>query len=587
MKTENISTDVLVIGGGAAGCLAALKSQSLGAKTIIVSKGTVGKSGASPMAGAIVAPPEKLPPIRLLRLLRGIYKFVPIPIPAKHKKPIETFISKQAYYLSDQDYVLDAILWILTKWFPHIEDKGLYFRRTDDGRLATPPGGGMTFVYKFGFNGVAYMEQLRKELMLSDVKVLEGCSATSLLMNAGRCVGAILLDFVKGRLYSIKAKATVLATGHGNWLATRATATREQVGNGLALAARAGATLYNLEMQWWHASDILGPESWMRLHNYPNALPLTHHQLRMLNSEGEVFLDCSDYKLPTPYTIQVKKLYEQVRKGKARFDGGYYASYSHIEPQALKDFLYHWDFYEKLKLDPTKDPIECGVNWHFTLGGVRVDPSSFQTGVEGLFAAGGAAGHHGLPFVSYDGTMVGIQASNYAKHTIEPEVDESQVKSEEDKVNDLRSTFSRRDGIPPSHIKKKIRQIMWENAGFVKTGEKLRRGLELLESIRRDTVPKMCVGTDTERFNWDLVDAIDVYDMLDVCRYSIRAYLAREESRGPFFREDHPYTDYKNWTKYILISVKDGGVNVDFEPVKLAYVQPPTEKADYLANPYA
>ena len=73
--------------------------------------------------------------------------------------------------------------------------------------------------------------------------------ATSLLLDDGRVVGAAALDLRRGELFAVSAKATVLATGHSDYLATRATATREQSADGIAMALRAGAEVANLEIQ--------------------------------------------------------------------------------------------------------------------------------------------------------------------------------------------------------------------------------------------------------------------------------------------------------------------------------------------------
>ena len=81
--------------------------------------------------------------------------------------------------------------------------------------------------------------------MLSrDINVLEEAMAFSMLQGrGGEVAGAMVLDYVAGRLYEVVAKTTILATGHTNWLGTRSTGTREMAANGLAMALRAGAEL--------------------------------------------------------------------------------------------------------------------------------------------------------------------------------------------------------------------------------------------------------------------------------------------------------------------------------------------------------
>ena len=56
-------------------------------------------------------------------------------------------------------------------------------------------------------------------------------------------------------------------------------------GDGLAMAWRAGATLVNLEMQWWHTNDVAHPPSWQRMQIYPNPVLGSEASARMVNAE--------------------------------------------------------------------------------------------------------------------------------------------------------------------------------------------------------------------------------------------------------------------------------------------------------------
>ena len=88
-----------------------------------------------------------------------------------------------------------------------------------------------------------------------------------------------------------------------------------------------GATLANLEMQWWHTNDIADPPTWQRMQVYPNPMLGSEKSARMVNSAGEEFFNQQqdDPLAYGPYTVQLKALAKQVHAGKARYDGGYYA----------------------------------------------------------------------------------------------------------------------------------------------------------------------------------------------------------------------------------------------------------------------
>ena len=195
-----------------------------------------------------------------------------------------------------------------------------------------------------------------------------------------------------------------MATGHTNWISKRATGTREMAANGLAMAARVGAELQNLEIQWFHASDSAYPASWMRLHHIPNRLVGSPHQAEMVNSEGEAYMRNADFDASMPYTIQLKTLYQQVKQGKARWDGGNFTDYRHLDDET-KERLYNWPFYERLGQGASNRPLECAPTWHMSAGGVRADIKTMETRVPGLFIAGPVGGHTlgSLNFASYDG----------------------------------------------------------------------------------------------------------------------------------------------------------------------------------------
>jgi succinate dehydrogenase/fumarate reductase flavoprotein subunit len=118
-----LSADVAVIGGGAAGCYAALNLQRQGIKPLIICKGLVGKSGASIFAGNLVLAG---------RLLGNS---------ADHARDTAEFLIKyHNQFLIDQDWARRCGQWIENVYYPELEEAGLYFRRDDAGDIVTSPG---------------------------------------------------------------------------------------------------------------------------------------------------------------------------------------------------------------------------------------------------------------------------------------------------------------------------------------------------------------------------------------------------------------------------------------------------------------
>ena len=593
MRTETLEVDVLVVGGGAAGCTAALKAHEFGARVLMVVKGKMGRSGATPLAAHLAAAPPVPGPYPVLHQLKKIFAALselgPLPLPSRYRRLLETTAGQSHYWLVDQEYMLDAGLWT-AKVFPELlEKRGLYVLRDEDGKPIGPPDQTKFVSYKAGMSGYQFGEFKRKEVLATGINVMEEAMVFSVLTGkSGEAAGAMVLDYANGRLYAVRAKSIVLATGHTNWLSKRATGTREMAANGLAMAARVGTELQNLEIQWFHASDSAYPDAWMRLHHFPNRLLGTRDQAVMVNSDGEVYMRNQDYDISMPYTVQMKALYQQVKQGKARWDGGSFADYRLVDSEIIENRYYHSPFYERLGKSASNRPLECAVTWHMSAGGVRADVKTLETNVPGLFIAGPVGGHQlgGLNFASYDGLVAGTEAARRARAKSLPDAVDAQVRSCEEIVANHLSTVDR-EGISPIQVKKQVREIVWENLMYAKNAEGLNQALDRLKVVEEEVVPRMRLRTSTARYNTDLVDALDVRDMIDVTEMVIHAALSRQESRGPHFREDFPFTDNDNWLKYVVVSRVDGSVRTRLEPVRQKYVRPESGVTDYFADPYA
>ena len=182
--------------------------------------------------------------------------------------------------------------WNQREFYDWIESRGIYLLRDDDGNIVTDlPRKTQTWAVQMGMSGSVVMDMLRKLIFDTDIRVLEQTTATRLMTRDGEVVGATALDYANGRLFAIRAKAVVLATGHSNYMSLRSTGTRDGSASGWVLAYEAGAKIQNIEMQWHHASDMAYPATWMRLHLYPNPLPGTERRGQLFNSNGEMFFD--------------------------------------------------------------------------------------------------------------------------------------------------------------------------------------------------------------------------------------------------------------------------------------------------------
>jgi succinate dehydrogenase flavoprotein subunit len=408
---------------------------------------------------------------------------------------------------------------------------------------------------------------------------LEETAATALLTGAsGAIAGVMALDLVHGDVVAIESRAVILATGYADRFYPRSTATREMSADGIAMAWRAGVELMNLEIQWWHTSDVRFPLSWQRTQVYPNPIIGSSHSARLYNGDGEMFFD-QEADAPVamgPYTIQLKRLAKQVLAGKARFDGGYYSGFTHVAPGAVTAYTDYAKAFAALGKSVAADTLETACSAHYRQGGIVVDPATMATRVPGLYVAGGVGGHSNglIAPVTYDGMLAAETVANDLPRLKPVALPEDKAMAEEARLLGLRRPLSG-NGVTPAQVKRRLRALMGEKMGFFKDAAGMAAALAEVTRLRDELLPAMGLTNVTPRLNYAWLDAIDVANMLEVAALTIRGALHRTESRGPFYRTDFPDMDNENWlVKNILTPTPNGAVDFRTEPYDLPFFKP-------------
>jgi len=555
------STDVVVVGGGAAGCYAALNLHRHGARSLIVCKGFVGKSGASIFAGNLVLAGRALGNTE------------------EHARNTAEFLIKyHNQFLIDQHWARACSHWIENVYYPELEEAGLYLRRDDKGQVVTSPGKIRSVAANLqGNSGVPFMDLRRKQVIKAGIPRLEESAVTALLRRPdGSVCGVFALDIVSGEYQVVLARAVILATGYSDRLHARSTGTREMSGDGIAMAWRAGATLVNLEMQWWHTNDIANPPAWQRMQVYPNPMLGSEKSARMVNSVGEEFFNQQedDPLAYGPYTVQLKALAKQVHEGKARYDGGYYAGFDHCDAREVEAYTSYGKSFRQLGLRFPEQLVEAAVTAHYRQGGIDVDTKTMRSSVPGLYVAGGLGGHSNglIGLATYDGKVVAEGVMEDLPQLALAVLPEAEVESEARRLESL--LRARRDGVSVSQVKFAIRQMMWDKVGVEKDAASLQSALADIEAIRLDLLPRMSVVRPEKSVNYEWLDAIDAVNMLDTCELIILSSLERKESRGPFMRRDFPMQDNRRWLAANLMIRTDNGYRFELRPYELPFLQP-------------
>jgi fumarate reductase (CoM/CoB) subunit A len=547
MKTEIVNTNVLVIGGGGAGCRAAIEAHDEGAEVLMIVKGRLGHSGCT--------------------LHVGISSAVgPWADEADSNEISMRDLLSHGGFLGNQDLAKIVIEDSLDRVL-EMERWGIEFDRTDGGEMRVTQDPEHSYPRSFYFKpsfpsthdygsppGIAMMDILMREMKKRNIPVMNDVVLVDLLTTDGRIVGATALDCSKGELMVIKARSVVLATGTYSQIFDPTTVSSQETGDGHCAAYRAGAELIDMENTQFVATETrTNPES------------------IFLNNLGEEFLP--KYGIRRPRDVTKEELcyavWKEVREGRGTKDEKIYIDVNGTHHMNLSD----------------PGVIKSGPRAHTTTGGLKID-NRCETTLPGLYASGAIAGAvygHARPqgYTSMITLVLGKRAGLFAAKdqalVEKPVLDEAQVKASMKRATDL---VERSGGLKPNELKAQIRSTMRRHAWVIKDKAGLTEGLEKIREIRE--IMKISAEHSTSRvspvdgFNW--AEYLEVPNMLLTSEMMLVGSLERKESRGAFFRDDYPDTDNENWLKNIVYSKVQGSLNLKVVSVDLKYCKPELEE---------
>jgi succinate dehydrogenase / fumarate reductase flavoprotein subunit len=540
-----IDTDVLVIGSGIAGSTTAIEVNRRGANVVIIDKTLLTKGGSSRVGRRFGAwiPPEEVP----FRLPIASGAWTAMSLRYFYDLELADNLTKIST-TTGPDSNWGMILWI--------ESLGGYFRRHPDGTMWPEPFIG-SHAPKADVVGKMILDTLGPEIRRRNITVLEEHMATRLLTRDGEVIGATALDVINGELVAIRAKATVLATG------TTSTYSNSSVpdtlsGDGYAIALKAGAELIDqCEIVWYdygpvNLPDKEWPKNWRFSIGAWTLRPIGIGPT-FVDSKGEVIATKHRHLFPSidrpsgvaDWTGATARIAQANAIEMAEGHGNIRVDYTRI-PNVnswMKRLWWRYDYLEKIGIDPQKDTIPIGTIPHTTTGGIRITSTAQVYGVPGLYAVGGVSAlGTGMPLCVASGWWAGEAGAERARSMEAPALDWSQVQEEEDKINGILAKTREKmpDGVLPSAVKKKLKDVMWEKCGFFKNEKDLTELLNELRRIREEEAPKMCLESDSRAFNTGLVEYLEVENLLLCDEVFVESAIRKKETRGTFVRTDYP-----------------------------------------------
>jgi succinate dehydrogenase / fumarate reductase flavoprotein subunit len=555
VEERRTSTAVLVIGTGAAGLRAAIELAERGVQVLCVGKRRRDDAHTVLAAGGINAALGTMDP-------QDTWE----------QHAADTL--RESYWLADPVSVellcreAPAAVEDLVKW-------GVRFAREEDGRLTQRFFGAHRWrrtCFAGDYTGREIQRALVARAVELGVPMRDDVYVTRLLVHGGRVFGAYGFDIEDGSRWVIFADAVVLAAGGHTRIWRRSSSRRdENTGDAMRLAAEAGCRLRDMEFVQFHPTGMVFPEE--------NAGTLVTEAVRgeggiLRNAGGERFMgryDPERLELSSRDRVALAN-YTEIREGRGTEHGGILLDVSHLDRDLILRRLprMYRQFIDLAMLDITSTPMEVAPTAHYSMGGVRVDPETHGTDVQGLYAAGEcAAGVHGANRLGGNslteclvfGRIVGAEAARWSQALDVQVRDRAAILAAREQVDEILACRGD-DFVRP--LQRALRDLMTESCGVVRSENGLRQGLSRLGEIGERT-RAVEVRPDIAGYA-DLIHAFDLHGSLLAARTTLESAVERRETRGSHNRSDFPQEDPRLLAN--LIWSPDG--TLAYEPVREA-----------------
>lgn len=375
---------------------------------------------------------------------------------------------------------------------------------------------------------------------------------TDLIVQDGQCLGAYMSR--EGKIVSLFARTTVLATGGAGQLFERTTNPTVATADGMAIAFRAGAVLEDMEFVQFHPTSLYLPGAPIFL--LSEAMRGEGAVLRNVNKE--LFME--NYhpaaELAPRDIVSRAIISEMVRTGSIHV----YLDLTHLDKEFIrKRFPRISQTCRMYDIDITEDLIPVSPAAHYIMGGVKTDLNG-ATSLRGLYAAGEVActGVHGANRLAsnslLEGLVFGARAGKAAADYGLQIHDHGHQKSGHGETGMKRKLSSARNAADIKEMRYSIKKLMWEKVGIIRCAESLAVARERL-SEWASSFRELSAGRDEQ----------ELRNMLTVSGLITGAAVQRKGSVGAHYRSDYPGKS-EHWQKHISMHMKDGELRTETSP---------------------
>jgi succinate dehydrogenase / fumarate reductase flavoprotein subunit len=570
--------DVVIVGGGLAGCRAALEIKRLN-PTIDV---------------AVVA---KTHPIRSHSVAAqgGIAAALQNVDPKDNPKAHAYDTVKGSDFLADQDAVD-----ILTREAPEViielEHLGVLFSRLEDGRIAQRAFGGHSHnraCYAADKTGHAMLHELVSNLGRNQVKIYDEWYVLRLILEEGTAKGVVMYQIATGQLEILRAKAIMFGTGGYGRVYNTTSNDFACTGDGLALSAKAGIPLEDMEFVQFHPTGL-----------YPVGVLISEavrgEGAYLINSEGRRFME--DYAPSrmelAPRDITSRAITLEIRAGRGvNLDGSaggpfVYLDLRHLGREKIMSRIpFCWEEAHRLVgVDAVDEPMPVRPTVHYCMGGIPVNTDgrvrlSADTLSEGFFSAGecSCVSVHGanrlgsnslLECVVYGrrtGKLIAKYVEKRAFPVFNPDIYLQDAKEE------ITALLTKKGTIRIGQLRQQFQDCMTQHCGVFRTEATMREGIKQIGELKRK-YEQIYLDDRGDCWNTELIEAWELQSLMVVGEIILTSALNRQESRGAHSREDFPQRDDQNFLQHTLAYYSPSGIDIDYMPVVIQDFTPVERK---------
>ncbi|GAN32787.1 MAG: adenylyl-sulfate reductase subunit alpha [Candidatus Brocadia sp. AMX2] len=538
MSISHIDTDILIIGGGAAGCFAAVEiyKKSPTCNVVVMEKAHIERSGCLSMG------------------LNAINAYLHA---GQTPESYVAFIERQFEGIIRKDLVY-SIVEGLNEAVKDVEGMGLPVEKNEDG------------TYKMrGKRSIRIFGERLKPILAEAVQktsalVLNRVVATNFIYDGNRVCGAFGYGVKNSTFYVIRAKAVIVATGgaSGIYKPSNTGEARHLIwycpwnaGTGYAMGIRIGAEMTSFENRFvaLRVKDV----------NAPTGTIAVGARAKQINARGEDYLEryykhLGGNKCLTQHRLLATVEEKKMGRGPCYLDT---TTMNESDERRLKEDFLNMNpqiilLWASKGMNPRHKPVEIQGTEPFIVGGhcqagYWIDKER-RTTIPGLYAAGEVAGGAPKKYVSgswVEGRIAATTVMKDIKDVTLKNIDSGVIRGEKTRVL---APLTKKTGTLPLEVRERLQKIMDEYAGGISMNyalheERLLEARRLLKCLKDRMKDVAAVN------NYHLVEALECIDRIDVARVLVEHLIYRKESRWACYqtRLDYPQKDNSRWLTFV------------------------------------